>query len=76
MVYPFKQMPLRSHKLDAIQPDFVKIPLRVENILRNCPEEATGVASGMLSEKSHLVEPTIGLRRALMDFPRPTAPYR
>lgn len=29
MVYPFKQMPLRSHKLDAIQPDFVKIPLRV-----------------------------------------------
>lgn len=54
----------------------MKVSLSIVDILRDGPEQATGVPSRVLSKKAHLVQPSVGFRRALMYFPGSAAADR
>lgn len=72
--YPFKEIPLRRHELNAVQTDLVEVSLGVVDVLRHSSKKAAGVPSSVFAEKAHFVQPPVGLRRALMYFPRPATP--
>lgn len=60
--YPFKQMTVSSHELNAVQAYFMEVALTVVDVLRDSPEQTAGVPSGVFAEEPHLVQPAVRLR--------------